>query len=273
MDSQPNLSTCILALYGQYVLPRGGEIWLGTLVQAMAALGFGEAAVRSAALRLKNRGSLESRRLGRRQVYWLTELGLERLNRGGFRFSISPDNEWDGRWTVVVYTIPEERRKDRDTLRTLLAWWGFGLLAPGTWLSARPLPQEAEREWRELGVWPYLSIFRSEYLGPGDRSTVVDRAFPQLSALAKRYQNCMAASQTILHDLEAGRLDDERAFACRLRNLSAIVPVILEDPSLPACLLPPDWSRPRAESLGQEVQRALQAPAQRFFDSIYETPG
>lgn len=273
MDSRPSLYTCILALYGQYVLPRGGEIWLGTLVRAMAALGFSEAAVRSTALRLKNRGYLESQRRGRRRSYWLTSMGLEKLNLGGFRFSILPDDDWDGRWTVVVYSIPEEQRKYRDALRNTLNWWGFGMLAPGTWLSTRPLPLEAESGWRELGVWEYLSVFRAEYLCPGDPSTVVARAFPQLPTLAEQYQDYIARSESILHHFEAGLLDDEQCFACRLRNISEVVPVILEDPSLPSSLLPQDWPRPRAELLSRELQRVLVEPAGRFFDSIYETTG
>lgn len=273
MDTQPNLNTCIFALYGQYVLPRGGEIWLGTLVRSMAALGFSEAAVRSMALRLKNRGMLESRRQGRRAFYWLTGAGLDHLNRGGFRFSLPPEGDWDGQWTVVVYSIPEERRQVRDALRDMLNWWGFGLLAPGTWLSTRLLPEGAEKEWRELGVWSYLSVFRSEYWGPGDLSSVVARAFPQLPALAEQYRLYIARSEAILTRSEADLLDDDQCFAYRLRNIAEIVPLILKDPSLPTSLLPEDWPRTEAERLAQEVQEVLREPAERYFSSVFRAAG
>jgi phenylacetic acid degradation operon negative regulatory protein len=273
LGTHANLNTSIFALYGQYVLPRGGEIWLSTLIRAMATLGFSEAAVRSTALRLKKKGYLQSRRPGRRSLYWLTDTGLNRLNLGGFRFSISPDSDWDGRWIVVIYSIPEERRERRDALRNVLNWWGFGMLAPGTWISTRPLPPEAESEWRELGVWKYVNVFGSEYLGPSDPSTVVARAFPQLPTLADQYKDYITECESVLRRFEAGLLDDEECFACRLRSISGFVPIILEDPALPASLLPEDWPRPKAQLLAQELQQALAEPAERFFDSIYETTG
>jgi phenylacetic acid degradation operon negative regulatory protein len=258
-------------LYGQYVLPRGGEVWLGTLVRAMATLDFSEAAVRSAVLRLKKKGYLQSRREGRRSLYWLTDMGLNRLNRGGFRFSISPEDDWDGRWTVVIYSVPEDHRESRDALRNMLDWWGFGMLAPGTWLSTRPLPPEAESEWREVGAWKYVHVFRSEYLGPSDPSAVVARAFPQLPELAERYRGYIAEYELVLHRFEAGLLDDEECFACRLRSLCEFVPIILEDPTLPASLLPEDWPRPTAQLLSKELEQALAEPAERYFDTIYKT--
>jgi phenylacetic acid degradation operon negative regulatory protein len=237
----------------------------------MATLDISEAAVRSAALRMKKRGYLQSRRLGRRSFYWLTDVSLNQLNRGGFRFSISPEEEWDGRWTVVIYSIPEKRRGRRDALRYVLNWWGFGMLAPGTWISTRSLPSEAESKWRELGVRKYLNAFRSEYLGPGDLSTVVARAFPQLAALAGHYRDCIAEYESVLHRFEAGLLDDEECFACRLRNICEFAPMILKDPTLPSSLLPKDWPRPTAQLLTEELQQALAEPAERYFDTIYGT--
>ena len=186
------------------------------------------------------------------------------------RFSISPDEVWDGRWTVVVYSIPEERRESRDALRNVLNWWGFGMLAPGTWISTRSLPSEAESKWRELGVWEYMNLFRSEYLGPGDLSTVVARAFPQLSTLADHYRNHIAKSESILRRFETGLLDDEECFACRLRNICEFVPIILRDPSLPSSMLPTAWPRPTAQLLTQELQHTLAEPAECFFEAIYQ---
>ena len=118
-----NPNTVVFALLAQYVLPRGGEVWLGSLIQAMAALDISEAAARSTVLRLKKRDILESRRLGRRTFYWLTETGMRRLNVGGFRFSLPSEKAWDGKWTIAIYSIPEEQRELRDALRCALKWW------------------------------------------------------------------------------------------------------------------------------------------------------
>ena len=273
MTTAVNPNVAILGLFGQYVLPRGGLIWLGSLIRAMAVWGFGEAAARSAVLRLKRRGSLEAQSVGRRTFYSLTDAGMRRLDLGGFRFSFSPTRPWDGHWTVVAYSVPEEQRDLRDALRDSLRWWGFGLLAPGTWVSARPLLPEMEQGWRQLGVWDYLDIFRSAYTGSGDLPALVARLFPGLPALAAGYRDYIAHSESVLHHLEAGRLEDRACFAIRLESLWGFYAVAGEDPVLPPELLPQDWPRLKAEELSVTIQRALAEPAGRFFDTIYETIG
>jgi len=271
VSAPPNPRSGVFALFAQYVMPRGGEIWLGTMIRAMAAWGISEAAARSNALRMKNERILQSRRQGRRMAYWLTDKGLNLLNMGGFRFSIPPDEVWDGRWTVLVYSVPEKERGYRDKLRHTLYLWKFGNLAQGTWLSTRPLLPDLERELRELGVWKYVDIFRSEYVGPDDLSAVVAKAFPQLPTLAEHYRNYIVNSETLLHRYQTGQLDDEACFASRLQNLLTFVRMTGDDPVLPPALLSEDWPRPQAQQLCGELQRVLIEPAERFFDSIYET--
>lgn len=266
-----NPNTVVFALLAQYVLPRGSEVWLGSLIQAMAALDISEAAARSTVLRLKKRGVLESQRLGRRTFYWLTEAGMHRLNLGGFRFSLPSEKAWDGKWTIAVYSIPEEQRDLRDALRRALKWWGFGSLAPGTWISTRVLLPEIESELRELGVWEYVSVFRSEYLGSGDPSAIVAKAFPEQGPLEAGYQDYITKAKAVLRSLEAGLLDDEACFATRMRNLWEIYAVAKDDPILPPALLPEDWPRFEAVELSVQVRQVLSAPAERFFDTIYVT--
>lgn len=266
-----NPNTVAFALLAQYVLPRGGEVWLGSLIQAMAALDISEAAARSTVLRLKKRGVLESQQMGRRTFYWLTDAGMRQLNVGGFRFSLPSEKAWDGKWTTVIYSIPEEQRCLRDELRNALKWWGFGSLAPGTWISTRVLLPEIESELRDLGVWEYVSVFRSEYLGPGDPSTIVAEAFPELDTLEAGYRDYIVKAKAVLQDLEAGLLDDEACFATRMLNLWEIYAVAKDDPILPPALLPADWPRFEAVELSAQVRHALSVPAERFFDTIYVT--
>jgi phenylacetic acid degradation operon negative regulatory protein len=266
-----NPNTVVFALLAQYVLPRGGEVWLGSLIQAMATLGISEAAARSTVLRLKKKGVLESQRLGRRAFYWLTDAGMRQLNVGGFRFSLPSEKAWDGKWTIVVYSIPEEQRDLRDALRNSLKWWGFGSLAPGTWISTRVLLPEIESDLRELGVWEYVSVFKSEYVGPNDSSAMVTKAFPELDTLEAGYRDYIAKAKAVLRSLEAGQLDDEACFATRMRNLWEIYAVARDDPILPPALLPADWPRFEAVELSAQVRHVLSAPAERFFDTIYET--
>lgn len=269
LSTQVHPHTFIFSLYGGYVLLRGEEIWIGSLIRSLAALDFSAGAVRTLVSRMQRKGLLQSRRVGRRSFYQLTDLGLKNVHWGSDRAFPSPGDEWDGRWTVVTYSIPEKHRSRRDVLRAWLNGWGFGALAPGTWISPRLLPPEAERKWQALDVWQYLEVFRAEHLGPSDAPTLVAHAWPQLSVLEDRYRAYVAGYKPVLCRFEAGTLDDEECFAARLRSLIDFIAITLKDPALPPSILPKDWPRPSAQLFCKELQQALAESANHFFDAIY----
>jgi phenylacetic acid degradation operon negative regulatory protein len=60
LGTQVHPHTIIFSLYGQYVLPRGGEIWIGSLIRALAALDFNAGAVRALVSRMQRKGFLQS---------------------------------------------------------------------------------------------------------------------------------------------------------------------------------------------------------------------
>jgi phenylacetic acid degradation operon negative regulatory protein len=273
LGTQVHPDTIIFSLYGQYVLPRGGEIWVGSLIRALAALDFSPGAVRALVSRMQRKGFLRSQRVGRLSFYRLTDLGLKEVRWGGDRAFSPSDDEWDGRWTVVTYSVPEKQRERRDVLRRSLKSWGFGPLAPGTWISPHQLSPEAESKWRALDVWEYLEVFQARHLGPSDPNTLVAHAWPRLSTLADRYWAYLAEYERALSCLEADTLDDEECFATHLRSLFEFVAITLNDPALPPSLLPEDWPRPSAHLLFKKLQRALARPAERFFGAIYGTKG
>lgn len=88
--------TFIFSLFGRYMLPRGGEVWIGSLIQALAPLDFSAGAVRALFSRMKRKGLLQSQRVGRRSYYRLTDLGLKAVRWGGERALALSGDEWDG---------------------------------------------------------------------------------------------------------------------------------------------------------------------------------
>jgi hypothetical protein len=72
----------LLTVLGEFVLPRGGEVWTGTLVTALGTLGVEEKSARQALSRTAAEGLLEPARHGRRVRWSLTGAG-DRLLREG----------------------------------------------------------------------------------------------------------------------------------------------------------------------------------------------
>jgi DNA-binding transcriptional regulator PaaX len=52
--------------------------------------------------------------------------------------------QWDGKWRMVIFDIPETSRKDRDFLRSQLLWMGFLELQKSVWI----IPYDTQEELR-----------------------------------------------------------------------------------------------------------------------------
>src|SRR6516162_9287508 len=72
----------LFTLFGDYVFPIGGEIWLGSLVAIGRALGMSEVAVRSAVARLARERWVAARKHGQRSFYRLAPKGRALIEEG-----------------------------------------------------------------------------------------------------------------------------------------------------------------------------------------------
>ena len=69
----------IVSFLGDAVLPRGGAIWLGSLIGLMEVLGLNERLVRTSVFRLVKDEWLQTETVGRRSNYLLTPVGRRRF--------------------------------------------------------------------------------------------------------------------------------------------------------------------------------------------------
>lgn len=260
----------LFTLYGDYVYHRGGETWVGTLIRLMACVGISEPAVRSELMRMTRRGHLRVRRTGKYSFYSLTPEGQEILEQGARRIFRRPDGAWDGQWTVLVYSIPEERREIRDRLRRELAWLGFGALAPGAYVSPWPRQEEIQRLVRRYGIESEVQVVRGQNLGPGDDRSLVARCW-SLEAVNASYREFLAFWRPRLEAFRAGKVewDDEQCFVERYRLSHSYDRYPLVDPGLPPELYPPGWLGEEAAAVFLEYHERLQPAAMRFFDAVH----
>ena len=79
--SRPTMraGSLITTVFGDAIAPRGGTVWLGSLIRALAEFGVSERLVRTSVFRLAKDGWLQSQQLGRRSYYSLTDTGRERI--------------------------------------------------------------------------------------------------------------------------------------------------------------------------------------------------
>ena len=111
-----------------------------------------------AILRLKQRGLVKVVNNGDKKFLALTGKGeLEKLF---IKAKIVKVKEWDGKWRMVLFDIPEGASEKRDRLRWLLKRNGFVKLQASVYINPYPMNREAIAYLKETGLMPYVRIIR-----------------------------------------------------------------------------------------------------------------
>ena len=126
-----NTQSMIFTIYGDYIRNYGSKIWIGSLIRLLKEFGHNEQGVRVAVSRMVKQGWIQSEKQGNKSYYFLTDRGVQRMDEAANRIYKMKPNEWDGKWRILMYTIPEDKRQLRDDLRKELLWSGFGSFSSG----------------------------------------------------------------------------------------------------------------------------------------------
>jgi phenylacetic acid degradation operon negative regulatory protein len=264
----------VFTLYGEYLQNLRRPVWVGTLIALLRPFGLSEGAVRTVLSRMTRKRWLRRRRHGRHAYYDLTSRGRKLLSEGHERiFHPSWDEEWDGQWYLLSYSIPEDVRHLRDRLRVRLAWLGFGSLGNGIWISPHDLGRRVSEMAEEMGIREHLVCFRAQHLGATDHFDLVGRCW-DLGGLAARYHGFLRLWTPGLDVIRAGLADrtltDEGCFVRRFNLIHEFRRFPLEDPYLPKALLPDEWPGETAAELFAKLHHLLEERADRYVESILE---
>lgn len=263
----------IVSLFGDAVLPRGGGIWLGSLIRLLEPLGMNERLVRTAVFRLVKEGWLETETHGRRSNYRLTASGRRRFEDASRHIYASNAPTWDRRWRLIL-VVGDIDAKDRDQLRRALFWQGFGALGnhcfvhPGADLAAVLDTLAADGMEEHLKqLMPLMAADIRSGLAAGN-ADLVARAW-DLSGLAEDYRGFVATYRPLLDGMRHERHDGraaESAFLLRVLLIHDYRRLLLRDPELPDVLLPADWPGHEARLLCKDIYRRLWGPSESHLD-------
>ena len=262
----------ILTLYGDYVLPRGGELGIGSLITLLGNFGQSELAIRSAVSRMCSSGLLKARRDARKSYYSLTREGSRLLTEGAQRIFERKNPQWDGSWSIVTYSIPERLRKARDTLRVELGWMGYGAMSEATWISPFDLSKEVRSLLKRLDIEEYARFFTARHCDGTDPVKIISRCW-DLSKIHRKYVDFIAKYEPKLEAhrqrLLAGEIIDPReCFVTRFNLINEYRRLPFFDPDLPLELLPKNWLRSRAAALFDGYHGMLTEKASDYFDCV-----
>ncbi len=260
----------ITTVFGDAIAPRGGTVWLGSLIAAMQDFGVNERLVRTSVFRLVQDGWLQSRQIGRRSYYSLTEEGRERFEQATQKIYGQPAAAWDGEWTTVLMTVVEPATK--DLVRKELGWIGFGSLSPN--VLAHPAPDMAvlDLALERLGLGDDLVVMTGRTVRNESGMRALVRDSWNLADIDERYASFVGRFRPVLkaYGKDANVLP-KSAFLVRTLLIQEYRKALLRDPQLPAELLPANWHGTAAYQLCRNLYRAVYAAADDYLTETMET--
>ena len=131
----------VITVFGDAIVPRGGSVWLGTLLEFFEQLDIDASVVRTAMSRLTADGWFERNKIGRNSFYRLVQSGRQTFDIATKHIYGPPASDWTGRFELLLIG----NGGDRDAAREALKNAGFGSPLPGVWVapSGVPVPEEA----------------------------------------------------------------------------------------------------------------------------------
>lgn len=237
----------IVTLYGDVVVPRGGVLWTGTLIEFCARLGINESLVRTAVSRLVAARQLTGERQGRRSFYRLDASARAEFDQAA-GLLYGPDLPVQG-WQILHAPGLTE---DQGRKLRMGHMGGPVFIRPD---RGQPVPEGA-------------MMLRAG--DPPDPSALA--GFWDLSALQERYAAMLARFaplNRLLADAPSA-LSDADALAARVVLVHVWRQVLLRDPRLPQAALPAGWQGHAARALFGRLYLHLTPAAERHIAARFE---
>ncbi|MCL4366442.1 hypothetical protein M1437_04405 [Patescibacteria group bacterium] len=116
----------------------------------------------SQALRRLREGGLIELISDEKLAYKLTDKGKERAILASLNFS---EKQWDGKWRLVIFDVPEKRRQARDLLRSKLKQWGFINFQQSVWGTKKNCTKALRDFIKNVGIEDWVMVVESDNIG------------------------------------------------------------------------------------------------------------
>lgn len=263
----------IISVFGDAILPRGGEIWLGGLINLLAPLGLNERLIRTTVFRLVKDEWLTTQTQGRRTDYKLSASGWRRFEEASKQIYASNAPNWDNRWRLVML-VADLAPKDRERLRRAFYWQGFGEINTNCFIHPSADLTTAFDALRVDGMGEVLQslmplIAANPRLGQSANDADIVRSAWDLEQLSANYIEFAKTYKGILDALRKAKkttIDDQSAFLTRTLLIHDFRRLLLRDPELPEVLLPTKWPGHTVRMVAKELYQRLLIPSENHLN-------
>lgn len=267
-SSSQSLTVTLLA---DYTARTRAWIPSAAIVALLAESGVNSAGARAAISRLARREVLESRRQGRLSYYRLTQTAADNLLHGGRKiatFATKPE-PWDGWWTLIAFSMPQDANAERRGLREQLRWRGCAPLYDGLWVSPHALDETSVSHLRSL-TYGAVTVFRAQHVEIAALASRTPIEAWDTAVLARRYEQFIGRWGDQVSQIQAGAVTGAAAVRARTEVMDTYRRFPTLDPRLPDQLMPNGWPRQDARAVFVAVYDGLAKPAEEHVRAVVE---
>ncbi len=259
----------IMTLFGDSIIPHGGEIWLGSLVQLLAPLGINERLVRTSVFRLTKDGWLKSHKKGRKSYYHACQ--VDEIERAEQKIYYQQE-KWDGNWRFVIGVSMEKASSERDEFRKQLHKNGFSAIASNVFGHPTFSFKEIQQLLAAYGLSDtYIVVSGRDAKGAPMEYERVGRVLHRglLNDLEQAYEHFIALYRSLYeHRHQLGELSTEDSFFLRTVMINDYRRVLWHDTARSNLLFDNNWAGRRARQMVASIYCAIEAKSSNHFESI-----
>jgi phenylacetic acid degradation operon negative regulatory protein len=267
-------NSLILTIFGDYVSAHGGTIWLGSLIKLVSPLGINQRLVRTSVFRLTEKGILQSKQLGRRSFYSLTDKGFRQYSSAADRIYRYHDSQWDGDWCLVFTTLNNLAKKDRERFQNEMTWLGFNRLANGVYAHPLVALEEVNKVVKEMNLQDSVVVMQAR--ASGDESLTASGNLIKSSfnvfAMKDEYQEHIDFFKRVLKSAESSvEKSEEACFLIRLLLIHKYRRILMREPEIPHELMPAECLSHEAREITEKLYKLICNPAENYFMEVAES--
>ncbi len=253
----------LVTLAGRYLCRRDRAVASATVVRVLGDCGVREHAARSLLVRMVQEGWFERHRRGRQSYVRPSAEFTARLLAGRRRvYRQEPVvDPWAGVWTLLSFSLPEQRRADRHRIRSRLRWEGFAPLRNGLWIS--PSERSLDGHLGALLQQADGHGFFANLRAPNDAGVMLERAW-NLGDLAEVYRG-------FLERWQGPPAPRGNTLPRHLHLIADWRRVLRAAPPLPEPLVPSTWPAVAAWERFHCLEQALGPAAGDAYDELQES--
>ncbi len=135
--------------------------------------------------------------------------------------------EWDGRWRLVMFDVPETKRGLRDNIRRELTKLGLGILQASVWISPNNIRGDIEKiikKYKLDGEIKFFDVGRN----PNLDKTIIEKSW-NLEELYDDYKQYILRAARILNNIDK---DPNQVFTAK-KLIFEYALILRKDPILP----------------------------------------